>query len=378
MKIKIGIIGAGLAGLACGYELFKRGYEEITILEKEKVVGGRTVSEIHEGYRINLGAVLMTPLLDKTFVKYLKEFDLMSEIEGPSISSGKLALIYKDRLMKLTKFSIMTSGVFAFSDLVKLSKLQKYFRKINFNCDYFDPEQERNHRITTANFFRERGFSEEFLERFVQPFTSCYAPADELSAAYGLRLFAAGFTENKKPKNGMDVVARAFHEKLGKIVATEASVAEVTRKDSGMYTLEYIRNGKPQSVDVDVVKGRLREKFKPFLGIFITRVENPSNVYFIYIGEEDARVSYVHLYEKNCDLSPFYEDYQIIKEVYKYPAIGAPRPGIKIPDLETKIENVYICGDFYRYPCVESALVSGIRVADLIYCKYPTRGYTRL
>ena len=215
MEIKIGIIGAGLAGLACGYELLKRGYKNITILEKEKVVGGRTVSEVHDGYRINLGAVWMTPALDKTYLKYLKEFNLMSEIDGSSMSSKKLALLYKDRLMKLTRFSIMTSGIFSFSDLRRLAKLQKYMQKINFNCDYFDPEQERNHQISTADFFRERGFSEDFLERFVQPFTSmCYTPPDELSAAYGLRLLITGFLENKRPKNGMDIVATVSYTHL--------------------------------------------------------------------------------------------------------------------------------------------------------------------
>jgi len=409
MEIKIGIVGAGCAGLACGYELVKRGYGQITILEKEKVVGGRTVSEIHEGHRINLGAVWITPSIDKTYIKYLKEFDLMGEIDGPSMASKKLALIYKDRLMNLSRFSIVTSGVFSCSDIIKLGKLKKYIQRINFSCDYFDQEQERNHQISTADFFRERGFSEDFIERFVQPFTSmCYTPSDELSAAYGLRLLATGFLENKKPKNGMDVIARTLHKKLGNKIVTEAKVIKITKEENGKYTIEYLKDDSRDSINVDVVvlalptfisnqllpdlklsfdygngnhlivKGRLKEKYRKFLGIIIARAENPGNVYFIYTGEEDPMVSYVHLYEKDCDLTSYYEDYEIIKEVYKYPAVAAPRPGISIPDLKTKMENVYICGDFYRYPCVEAALLSGIRVADLIYCKYPTRGYTRL
>lgn len=56
---RVAIIGAGLSGLVCGYELQKSGYQVI-IYEKEQFVGGRTYTDRSSGLRFDTGAQLLS------------------------------------------------------------------------------------------------------------------------------------------------------------------------------------------------------------------------------------------------------------------------------------------------------------------------------
>ena len=51
----IAIIGAGIAGLACAYELQKKGHT-VTVYEKEPYVGGRMSSREKNGFIFDIGA----------------------------------------------------------------------------------------------------------------------------------------------------------------------------------------------------------------------------------------------------------------------------------------------------------------------------------
>lgn len=58
---RILIVGAGPAGLSTAMYLRKKGYTNLTVLEKEAVVGGKCRSFFHEGRAYDLGANLHTP-----------------------------------------------------------------------------------------------------------------------------------------------------------------------------------------------------------------------------------------------------------------------------------------------------------------------------
>ncbi len=51
-KTRIGIIGAGAAGLTAAHYLKKQGYENITLLEKEGRIGGKCDSLTYEGKKL--------------------------------------------------------------------------------------------------------------------------------------------------------------------------------------------------------------------------------------------------------------------------------------------------------------------------------------
>jgi monoamine oxidase len=73
---KVIVVGAGLAGLAAGYELTRAGHE-VTILEAQKRTGGRvlTLREFADGLYADAGAARIPADHDWT-LKYVREFSL--------------------------------------------------------------------------------------------------------------------------------------------------------------------------------------------------------------------------------------------------------------------------------------------------------------
>lgn len=59
---RIGIIGAGAAGLTVARALVQRGFRHVTVLERDDRVGGKCSTFMHEGRSYELGAIMLTPL----------------------------------------------------------------------------------------------------------------------------------------------------------------------------------------------------------------------------------------------------------------------------------------------------------------------------
>ncbi len=55
-KEKVVVLGAGVGGLAAGYFLARTGKYQVTVLEKENVVGGLCASFEHNGFVLDYGA----------------------------------------------------------------------------------------------------------------------------------------------------------------------------------------------------------------------------------------------------------------------------------------------------------------------------------
>ena len=55
-KKKVIILGAGVAGLAMGYFLCRRGQYDVTVLEKSPAAGGLCASFQHNGFTLDYGA----------------------------------------------------------------------------------------------------------------------------------------------------------------------------------------------------------------------------------------------------------------------------------------------------------------------------------
>ncbi len=52
--MRIGILGAGVSGLTCGLRLYESGFDDITIFEKETIIGGLAASSVIDGYVFDL------------------------------------------------------------------------------------------------------------------------------------------------------------------------------------------------------------------------------------------------------------------------------------------------------------------------------------
>ncbi len=71
---RIAIIGAGIAGLSAAYELTKAGHD-VTVYEKDSVVGGRMATDTTEGLQFNSGATFLSENYTQ-LKKYSDEFGI--------------------------------------------------------------------------------------------------------------------------------------------------------------------------------------------------------------------------------------------------------------------------------------------------------------
>lgn len=82
---KIGIIGAGISGVTTAYQLAKKGYTNITILEKDDRVGGKCHSIEYKGKTYEMGTLIGLPSYKNT-MELMAEFDLTDK--GPLLERG--------------------------------------------------------------------------------------------------------------------------------------------------------------------------------------------------------------------------------------------------------------------------------------------------
>jgi len=71
---RIGIIGAGAAGLSAAYFLKGKGYRNITVLERENYIGGMCCSPVIYGQANDMGALEVTPDYEN-LLELIEEFD---------------------------------------------------------------------------------------------------------------------------------------------------------------------------------------------------------------------------------------------------------------------------------------------------------------
>ena len=82
---KIGIVGAGISGVTLAYELGKKGYRNVTILEKGDRVGGKCHSIEYKGKTYEMGALIGLPSYKMT-MELMEEFGLRDK--GPLLERG--------------------------------------------------------------------------------------------------------------------------------------------------------------------------------------------------------------------------------------------------------------------------------------------------
>ncbi|MEK3866923.1 FAD-dependent oxidoreductase [Paenibacillus sp. FSL H7-0716] len=84
-KDRIGIIGAGISGVTAAYELAKKGYTNITLMEKSDRVGGKCHSIEYKGKSYEMGTLIGLPTYKHT-MDLMRDFDLMDR--GPLLERG--------------------------------------------------------------------------------------------------------------------------------------------------------------------------------------------------------------------------------------------------------------------------------------------------
>jgi protoporphyrinogen oxidase len=120
--MKIGIVGGGITGLACGYYLSKMGHE-INVFEENIVTGGLAKSfEITENTQIETQPIFFSKT-DKHLLRLLNEFDLNNAIIWGNTKTGAF---FEDQVLPFTS----TVDLLKFKKLSYINKTKTLFSNI--------------------------------------------------------------------------------------------------------------------------------------------------------------------------------------------------------------------------------------------------------
>ena len=203
---RIAVVGAGIAGLTCAYELQKQGFE-VVVYEKESYVGGRMSTRTKDQFPMDIGANHLANVYTQMRI-YAKELSLewkpMDFLNYRTFRHGKVIPLLED-ISRMSKFKIA---------------LQSFFGSRK-KIDFFDLSTAAKYDVDNVAHFAETKITKEALDYLIDPFISTYQfhRADELSI--GL-MYAMMRSRAKHPKDwdlqqlkgGMIALPQALADKL--------------------------------------------------------------------------------------------------------------------------------------------------------------------
>ncbi len=186
------IIGAGVAGLVCAYELEKHNLKPL-ILESSDDVGGRVKTSHVDGWPLDHGfQVLLTAYPEAQHYLDYKALDLKYFNPGAIIYDGKGKTTIGDPLRQPNVlFSTLFSSFGSLSDKLKIAQLGLMVKKKSIEEIFEIPDQ------STQDFLIEYGFSERIISNFFRPFFGGIFLENELSTSarmfqFVFKMFAEG------------------------------------------------------------------------------------------------------------------------------------------------------------------------------------------
>ena len=126
---KIGIVGAGPAGVHMALLLKQRGFKAIEILESSDRIGGKSYTIMHRGVPHEMGTCYVAPDYDTNIIPLIKKYipgDLVNLVTGSVTVDGNLqflefklyAAYYVGKLLNTSDLSIITNHT--------ISSMRKY------------------------------------------------------------------------------------------------------------------------------------------------------------------------------------------------------------------------------------------------------------
>lgn len=272
MKKNIVVLGAGISGLSAAHWLSKEDVQ-LTILEKEKYVGGTMESEIVNGFLFERGpnsALETTP-----FIRQIaEEVGIVDKLIYANEEANKRYILRNDILHPLP-----TSP----PALIK-TRLFSVKAKLRLLIEPFIGKSKDGYYQSIAQFVRRR-LGNEFLDYAINPFVagvfagnpeelsvkSSFPKLYALEENYGglIKGMIKGARERKKRnevskqnakmisfKNGIRNLPEAIADKLKDSIIYSAEVIRVLKTDN-LYTVCYIKDGKEKFIKADAVLSTL-------------------------------------------------------------------------------------------------------------------------
>lgn len=383
---KVGIIGGGLAGLTCGYKLAQKGVGVI-VFEKESIIGGR----------IQYAAAIGSERFQKNLMELVKELDL-EEIKI-ALKPNEIGF-FGDGFLALEDFPQVLQKTLGPKKLKTFTEFSQFVNSLSFNLA--SPSQElldlRN--VSLAEYGEKFPEDVRSMALVAAKILSEEDDLSKISADYGLHLIRMGNEvmsgeaicfEEVNLMSLTNALTKKIEEKGGTVLYSH-QVKKVTKKDGGFEILhERLDEEKTEKVDIVVFALPLAHIPEIFPDLNLkTNIHYPKNKIMIVKGEPkyptrkllmglpDNRYN-LRLFlnfipteqyflpwnkDKEINLDFLYNEYEIVLEKEIFPLPWLP-PRARVPELKTKMDGVFLVGDFYYYPYDTSAHTGKV-VAELI------------
>ncbi len=384
--MKIGIIGGGISGLSAAYKLQNKGFDCI-LFEESGYTGGRfehAVKVIH-------------PEFHESFFELIEDLDL----EDALVDFRGMEMLAEGNIVPFNGFTDCLS-YFSDFDRSKYSKMEEEALKSHF--DPFSPSGKllALREISLADYLD--GCSEEFINQVIHPLVSLtfMDPIDisKISAEYGLfkfRLISEFSRPNAKvfaKDEGIKVVTNVLERKARqKGVEFNLSSKVVTVEDG---VISYERAGKSGKKEVDLVvlaipTGAIEKiiphfscnevfyestkyysldgEYKPERDILFSRADEKNMKVSFDVYHKEQQV-FPNDMNKEVDFSALYKgEPMLLEETVEENPFPVIKPKANLP--ETMIgDGIYICGDYFYYPYIETAIATTERVVNEIENNY--------
>lgn len=393
MTSKIGIIGAGLSGLACAQELIAKGHE-VTIFDKSSEVGGRVKTDVVDGFLLDHGFQVYLPSYPtgKKLFNY-KSLELKSFGVGAWLKSGtEVFSCFSDPIRNpMSFFKVLSSDKALLKDKILMLKL-----KISALSEM---KKEKARERSCLEFLKDYGFSDLVIESFFRPFFAGVFLEEDLntSSHYFLYLFDK-FSKSRAsvPASGMADLVKDLMFKMPDVkikLNTEVSSYDDKAILAGAETFEFDRvvvagallnvgsEIKFNSVTTYYFKTQSRKFKSKYLYLCNKDKKDVNHVACMTAVSEDYAPKGWELFSVNIigestlsegdvllDLEDWFGKAELScwSFLKKYTLKKALPVDTSFGKQERKRNGVYFCGDYMESPSIEGALSSGVKLAQMI------------
>ncbi|MDP3956117.1 MAG: NAD(P)/FAD-dependent oxidoreductase [bacterium] len=253
-KLRIAVIGSGIAGLSAAYTL-KKGGVDVCVYEKNDRPGGRMYSIKQDNLTFDCGANFFVDAY-KTMKLYANEL----QIEWvPPLPGGTHRVIKGGRPYYYSiggVFDTLRFSVLPLNERIRMlffAALLKFrYRDLSFFELYKQP---LSYDFSTAEKYLLRTVGQHMVDYVADPFTAImqFHKSDELSTGALFALFQAMLDKNnpftiRYTKGGIDAIPRALAKKLN--VQYNTTIADIRKNAEGVSLLA---NNTPEHFDAVIV-----------------------------------------------------------------------------------------------------------------------------
>ena len=109
-------------------------------------------------------------------------------------------------------------------------------------------------------------------------------------------------------------------------------------------------------------------RYRPYGLLIFPKVKNAHGVHGGELRHlSDGRsIGGIFLHRTDGDIHVVFDKVKIIERIGWSPAISVMQPGAKIMNVTTNVRNVFMTGDFFRFPSLESCAYTAKKAAGII------------